>query len=90
MALGALSAVQARGIRIPEEFGVVGCDDIPEASFFMPSLTTLHQPFAEYGRIIIQSLLQMIEQAHKGETVIQPETRLIRPSLVVRGSSSRK
>ncbi|MFD7691665.1 LacI family DNA-binding transcriptional regulator, partial [Streptomyces sp. NPDC059781] len=51
MALGLLRALHERGRRVPEDVSVIGFDDIPEASSFLPPLTTLHQDFAEVGRL---------------------------------------
>lgn len=89
IALGALSMIQQRGIKVPQEFGIIGYDDIPESKYFTPSLTTVHQPFANYGKIIIHSLLEMIEQNLNGEPIVQPETVEICPEMVVRRSSLR-
>src|SRR5207244_3187285 len=49
MALGALRALHARGIRVPEHISVVGYDDLPESGFFEPPLTTIHHDFAQQG-----------------------------------------
>ena len=41
MALGVIRAVTERGVRVPDDVSVVGFDDIPEAAYFRPSLTTV-------------------------------------------------
>ena len=90
MALGALNVIQSHGIQIPHQIGLVGYDDIPEAKYFTPGLTTMHQPFSEYGKIIIQSLLKMVGQNQNDrQSIIVPESRIMRPNLIVRGSSLR-
>jgi DNA-binding LacI/PurR family transcriptional regulator len=50
MALGLLKALSDAGLSVPGDVSVVGFDDIPEASFFTPALTTVRQDFAEVGR----------------------------------------
>ncbi|MEQ8675471.1 MAG: LacI family DNA-binding transcriptional regulator [Aggregatilineales bacterium] len=90
MALGALNVIQSRGIQVPQTLGIVGYDDIPEARYFTPGLTTMHQPFSEYGKIIIQALLKMVGQNQNDEqSIILPEAKIMRPKLIVRGSSLR-
>ena len=50
MAMGALRALREAGRRVPEDVSVVGFDDIPEAAFSQPPLTTIRQDFAALGR----------------------------------------
>src|SRR4051794_18659076 len=50
MALGLLRALHEAGRRVPDDVSVVGFDDLPEAQFFMPPLTTVRQNFLEVGR----------------------------------------
>jgi DNA-binding LacI/PurR family transcriptional regulator len=83
MALGLLRALHERGHRIPEEISVVGFDDIPEAQYFMPPLTTVRQDFAQMGRTAVRLLLDAIQGAP------QPAPRLtVAPELVVRRSTA--
>lgn len=62
MALGAMRAIQEHGMRIPEGVSIVGFDDIPEAPYLAPPLTTVHQDFSELGRQGIEQLLQRIQE----------------------------
>jgi DNA-binding LacI/PurR family transcriptional regulator len=57
MALGLLAAFAERGIRVPRDVSVVGFDDVPEAAYFTPPLTTIRQDFAELGRRGVQLVL---------------------------------
>lgn len=83
MALGLLCALSAAGIRVPEDVSVVGFDDVPEAEFFGPPLTTVAQEFSDVGRSSLATLLTLID----GEV---PKRRLVLPPrLVVRSSTSR-
>jgi DNA-binding LacI/PurR family transcriptional regulator len=61
MALGALRALDERGIRVPGEVSVAAIDDIPEAAYFTPPLTTVHVDFEEAGRVAARSLITLIE-----------------------------
>ena len=81
MALGALRALHERGLRVPQDVSVVGFDDVPESSYYMPPLTTVRQDFSEIGRQSLRVLVQQIE----GQAV--PPVHLLPPSLVVRSST---
>ncbi|WP_313542431.1 LacI family DNA-binding transcriptional regulator [Leifsonia aquatica] len=61
MALGVLHAARLAGRRVPEDLAVVGFDDIPEAAFFAPPLTTVRQDFAELGHRCVARLVSLIE-----------------------------
>jgi sigma-B regulation protein RsbU (phosphoserine phosphatase) len=50
MALAAIAALQERGFDVPGQIGVAGFDDIDEARFATPPLTTVRQPLHESGR----------------------------------------
>ncbi|MCG3150675.1 MAG: Catabolite control protein A [Verrucomicrobiae bacterium] len=62
MALGAIRKLTEMGRRVPADLAVVGFDDIPQASYSIPSLTTVHQPLYEIGK---QSCERLIELIHK-------------------------
>jgi DNA-binding LacI/PurR family transcriptional regulator len=83
MALGVLRALHEHGREIPREVSVVGFDDIPEAQYFMPPLTTVRQNFAEVGRGSLRLLLQIM--SGDGEV---PQQLAIAPELVVRRSTA--
>jgi len=81
MALGLLRALREKGRRVPEDISVVGVDDIPEAPYFSPPLTTVRQDFAEVGRQSLREVLGQIETGvHRGERLV------IAPELVTRQS----
>jgi LacI family transcriptional regulator len=83
MAIGALRAARARGIRVPEELSVVGFDDLEEAEIVTPALTTVRQPLAEMGRIAVSLLLRLLEGQRLEALHVELATRL-----VVRGSTA--
>ena len=69
MALGLMLAVKQAGRRVPEDVSVVGFDDMPEAEFFDPPLTTIRQDFEELGRRSMQLLLRALETGSTTSTV---------------------
>ena len=85
MALGAMRAIREAGLRIPEDVSVVGFDDIPEAAYFEPPLTTVKQDFAAIGQQCVDYLISLL-----GDTPPAPHQRVIAPVLVDRKSVSRK
>ncbi|MBN2304559.1 MAG: LacI family DNA-binding transcriptional regulator [Anaerolineae bacterium] len=62
MALGAIRALREAGRRVPEDVSVVGFDDIPEAAYFDPPLTTIRQDFAALGKQSVEYLMALIAQ----------------------------
>ena len=82
IALDAIKAMRKKGFRVPVDFGVVGFDDIPAASYTNPALTTISQDTAVAGQMLVDHLIRLID----GEAV---ESTLIAPKLVERGSTKR-
>ncbi|MBN2535352.1 MAG: diguanylate cyclase [Spirochaetales bacterium] len=80
MALSALKALQARGIKVPEEIAVVGFDDIDEASYITPPLSTVKQPLYEQAKTAIKLLLDKIEGNKVSNKICLPTTFIIRES----------
>ncbi|HET7387422.1 MAG TPA: LacI family DNA-binding transcriptional regulator [Nocardioidaceae bacterium] len=66
MALGLVHALASRGRRVPEDVSVVGFDDIPEAEFMLPALTTVWQDFDEVGRRGFDLLLALVAKRYSG------------------------
>ena len=62
MAIGVLSALRERGLRVPDDVSVMGFDDVPEAAFLLPPLTTVRQDFAALGELIMQKVLLAVEE----------------------------
>jgi DNA-binding LacI/PurR family transcriptional regulator len=88
MALGALQAARRLGLSIPESLGIVGFDDIPEAAYFYPPLTTVRQDTRKLGAMAVDRMNALIKAHHEGET-LEPETLWLEPRLIVRRSSVR-
>ena len=81
MALGVLHAARGLGLGVPGDLAVVGFDDIPEAAFFAPPLTTVRQDFAELGRRCVARLVASIEGGAPGAAAP------VAPRLIVRDSA---
>jgi DNA-binding LacI/PurR family transcriptional regulator len=85
MALGAIRAFQESGLRIPEDISIVGFDDIPEAAFFGPPLSTIKQDFATLGKLSAHCLVEQLKGVQNGTVTIQPtfierkSTRALQP-----------
>ncbi|HYF90988.1 MAG TPA: LacI family DNA-binding transcriptional regulator [Symbiobacteriaceae bacterium] len=81
MALGAVKAVQAAGLRVPEDVAVVGVDNISLSDSFIVPLTTVHQPKREMGLEAAKMLIGLITGKQNGPTSV-----ILPPKLVVRQS----
>ncbi len=71
MALGAILGLHKRGLDVPGDVSVVGTDDIPDAAFFTPPLTTLRMDLSGRGRAAVAELVSRIDgsEAHEPEPV---------------------
>ena len=89
MALGVMQVVTQKGLRIPDDLGIVGFDNISESAFFSPPLTTIQQDQYRIGKVAVEQIIQIIESRLEG---LEPETSnsfILSPTLVVRQSSLR-
>jgi LacI family transcriptional regulator len=85
MALGVLHYADTHGIHVPLDLSVVGFDDMAEAAYFRPSLTTIKHPLRELGILAVKTLLAQIE----GDKATQIEnTIILQTDLVIRDSTS--
>jgi LacI family transcriptional regulator len=83
-AISVLRAAMDLGLAVPADLSVVGFDDIQEARYSVPRLTTVAQPIAELGRMAIVHLVGLIgEEAHASR---EPRAKLVKPRLIVRES----
>lgn len=65
MAVGALSCLYKKGIKVPEKISVVGFDNTPTAKKAIPPLTTVAQPLNEMGESAVQLLLDSSSEVNK-------------------------
>jgi LacI family transcriptional regulator len=77
LAIGALQAAAARGVRVPEDLSVVGFDDVEHAAIVTPSLTTIRQPLAEMGRTAVSLLMRLFERQRFETLHVELATRLV-------------
>lgn len=83
LAIGVLSRLRERGVRVPADVSVVGCDDVFGADFCNPPLTTLTAPIEQAGRIAVSMLLSRLQQpasATLRRAVVLPTHLTIRES----------
>jgi LacI family transcriptional regulator len=80
MAFGAAVGLHRHGRRVPDDVSLVGFDDLAGSVFFVPPLTTIHNPIQEIGQLAAQALLRLLS----GEA---PEGEVPAPRLVVREST---
>ncbi|MBV1903961.1 MAG: LacI family transcriptional regulator [Marinosulfonomonas sp.] len=80
-AIGLIRALRMRGYRVPEDFSVIGFDDIPFANSITPGLTTIRQPRSQIGEQAMEFLLKTLTEGIK-----PPAQTLLHADLVVRES----
>ena len=83
MALGAIRTLQDAGLRVPHDVSVVGFDDVPEAAFFEPPLTTVRQDFVALGEETVDYLTTLIKDPDAAA-----QRRMLYPTFVVRSSTT--
>jgi DNA-binding LacI/PurR family transcriptional regulator len=84
MALGFLRAAAEHERRVPEDISVVGFDDVPEAAYYHPPLTTVRQDFGVLGVRALHVLMDLITNGGQARPA-----RPIAADLIVRASSGR-
>jgi DNA-binding LacI/PurR family transcriptional regulator len=70
--VGAIQAITARGLSVPDDIAVVGFDDVPQAAVSVPPLTTVRQPIDELGRTMARILLQRISDEPAPRATVLP------------------
>ncbi|MDG9716741.1 LacI family DNA-binding transcriptional regulator [Streptomyces sp. DH24] len=79
MALGALDAIRARGMRVPDDIGLAAFDDIPWFVHTDPPVTAISQPTGELGRAAVRALVDRVE-GRAGASVTLPARLVVRRS----------
>lgn len=82
MAIGAIAALRANGLRMPDDVSLVGFDDSPVSAYIDPPLTTLRQDWQAMARLSTEYLIERIE---KPDTPIYQ--RILMPEFMIRHST---
>ena len=80
-ALGVIRAAQAQGLRIPDDLSVTGFDNTNFTEYTNPGLTSVNQHLDQVGQILVTVIHSMMNHRAVGDS-------LVRPSLVIRGSTA--
>jgi len=83
VAFGMIHGLYKLGISVPDDISVMGFDDIPFSAAFVPSLTTIHCPAYETGRI---SAMMLIDRLQSSNAAATPLNMNMQPTLVERRS----
>lgn len=90
MALGAMKAVQSAGLRVPEDFSIVGFDNSPLSKMVYPQLTTVSQPVTEMADLTVELLVEKIniKENQKRNKALKPEYKrvILDTRLIIRES----
>ncbi len=81
LAVGALLRAKELGLQVPEDVSITGFDDMELAQIVSPSITTMHVPHREMGRLAAIKLTALVEERKEGESVELKSHLKIRESL---------
>lgn len=85
MAMGAICAADEMGLRVPQDISVIGYDNIRNARYFTPALTTVHQPKERLGQMALTMLLDRIVNKREDAQTIEVHPRLVERRSVADG-----
>lgn len=88
MAIGALSVLQQRGLRVPEDVSLAGFDNIPYSAYTTPPLTTFDQPKRSIGAEAATMLLELINSSSSPGNHQKPIMKMMRGELLARKSTA--
>lgn len=86
MALGAMMVINEHDLRVPEDIGIVGFDNISESEFFSPPLTTIQHNHIEVGSLAVEEIIRLIEAIQHNQ-IPEHRVQMLEPVLLVRKSS---
>ena len=69
--------LRQRGLRVPDDVSVVGFDDLPEARWSSPPLTTVRQPLADMGRLAVRTVQRLVLNETIESSRVELATELI-------------
>ena len=82
-AFGVMDAARECDFRIPDDISIIGFDDVPQASFVYPKLTTVRQPLEQMGQVAAKMLLEQIEDQSRSESR-PPQRVALATQLIIR------
>lgn len=82
MALGVMRALHEAGLAVPQDVSVVGFDDIPEAAYFTPPLTTVRRNLIQLGVTGFEYLMQRMDDPDAA-----PQQKALQPRVMFRAST---
>jgi DNA-binding LacI/PurR family transcriptional regulator len=74
---GALAALHARGIRVPQEMSLISYDDDDLANYMIPPLTTIAVPYDELGRVAVETIDAVLRGDNPGNTIVTTPPRIV-------------
>jgi LacI family transcriptional regulator len=89
MALSVMQFFTQKGLRVPEDIGIVGFDNIAESAFFSPALTTIQQDQDDIAKLAVEEVIQLIDASWQESAQVEAQAVILPPTLVVRQSSLR-
>ena len=81
--LGAMARLAARGVKVPDDLSVVGCDDTMLSRLTLPPMTTVNVPRYEAGDVALSLLEQQMESPSD-----DPVAQVLPTHLVIRGTTA--
>jgi DNA-binding LacI/PurR family transcriptional regulator len=85
LAIGLMERLRAHGLKLPEDFAVVGFDDINSAHVIHPPLTTVHVDKEAMGRLAVRKFFEILKQPD-----MEPEKIVVLTDFLIRGTCGRR
>lgn len=85
MAIGAMLAIKEKGLRMPQDIGLVGFNNEPVVSLVTPAISSVDQPAFDLGKLAAKLFIETVHNNNDMSTVEE----VLRPKLIVRESSLR-
>lgn len=90
VALKVIDVCRRMDLRVPEDVSIIGFDDIDDAAFSYPTLTTIRQPVDVMAQKAIDILMACIETSASADSDLRQQRHILEPTLVIRDSCRRR
>lgn len=87
-AIGTIEAFLDKGIKIPDQVNIIGCDDIEISQLVRPSVTTIRTSFEEQGSLAVEYLMRLIKKEETGKIEVLQGRIIERESTCIRGGKT--